>query len=101
MRALLLGLALGLAACILPEQELATETDICFDCAQMPCSGQIQACRANEDCGALLTCVQGCNGDDCTDACVSGNPEGIMLATPVLDCATTSCADVCASLSGP
>lgn len=101
MRVLVFWLAVGCAGCALPEQELASETDICFDCAQTPCGAEIGACRADDACAALLSCVQGCTDDDCTGTCVSDNPNGVMLATPVLDCATASCPDDCASLSVP
>lgn len=97
MRAALLCLVL--AGCVLPEQDLASETDICFACAQTSCGAEIGACSADEDCASLLSCVQGCTSDDCTGACVSDHPNGVMLATPVLDCATASCPEDCDALA--
>jgi len=90
-----------LTGCVLPEQELASETEICLACAQTTCDAEIGACTADDACAASLTCVQGCPDDACIETCLADNPNGTMLITPVFDCAVARCSDDCSTLDVP
>lgn len=93
--------AAGLA-CVLPEAQLASETELCLACAEQRCPADYGACSGNFPCRQVLACSAGCATSDaaCLTACADANPEGAPLAGDLFACAGSSCPDDCAGLGG-
>ncbi|MCB9586970.1 MAG: hypothetical protein H6718_16345, partial [Polyangiaceae bacterium] len=50
------------------------------------CSAESDACDANAECVALVSCVNGCSDQTCTDNCGTAHPSGIPDYNPLVDC---------------
>lgn len=71
--------------------------DGCSKCLFTSCSGAMNACLANVECGAILTCAQGCDPADafCQFSCYSDHPDGQSAADDVTSCLQNSCSGQC------
>lgn len=77
---------------------LAFSTDaVCQGCMEQICCDEMEACSAGTDCGAMLTCFEGCaEGDEaCSNQCMSDHETGVTDAQALFTCATDSCGADC------
>lgn len=74
--------------------------DTCFEAEVNQPSGecypQVEDCIANDECEALITCINGCgSSQSCANECYADNPGGQAGLNAIVDCYCTACADVC------
>jgi hypothetical protein len=71
----------------------------CLDCATTStCANEIDACFADTECNAFVTCLNGCADDVCADACAQAHPAGTTLYMIATECAfCTACPADCAA----
>lgn len=80
-------------------------TNQCPDCAACAmkgeCAGVTGACEQNQECVAIVRCVDGCNADDaCEKQCFEQHPEGKSEAGQFFACVVcTVCPSDCSGLA--
>jgi hypothetical protein len=81
----------------------------CSSCLASKCSMELSNCSCDSECVAAVKCYNGCSEDggtglDCESSCTPtgtiGLDSGDQSTVALLNCATTTCADVCQSSSG-
>jgi len=61
------------------------------------CTAQVNACFANADCDALVSCIDPCVTQPCVQGCITAHPSGYTLYRAIYDCVcTTACTTACA-----
>lgn len=61
------------------------------------CTAQVNACFADTDCDALVSCIDPCVTQTCVQGCITAHPSGYTLYRAIYDCVcTTGCPTVCA-----
>jgi len=69
--------------------------DVCTECLSGACPSTYCTCYENDECLALIECVDACSSDACQQACFSAHPNGISDLYLLTDCAATSCDSEC------
>ncbi len=71
-----------------------TQSPICNDCvncaANSICNPELNACEANADCSAWMSCAQNCTSQPCYDQCQMQHPAGVMIYQQFIDCVLCS-----------
>jgi hypothetical protein len=69
----------------------------CQQCAMNGvCSGSVDACLANTECGALWECLSGCADDICANDCANAHAGGMDQFNAVGECVfCTACPITC------
>lgn len=63
--------------------------------------GQVNACFNNQDCNALITCLQNCMDQACANNCAAQHPAGQSLYIAVEQCAICACPKTCVGMPPP
>lgn len=68
----------------------------CQQCLYGACDIQMNACIANPECTAVISCYQACAGNmACQQQCTAQHPQGVADAQAVNSCAQASCSNAC------
>ncbi len=68
----------------------------CQQCLYGSCDIQMNACIANPECTALVSCYQACGANmACQQQCATQHPQGLADAGAVSNCAQASCSNTC------
>lgn len=78
-----------------------TSDALCNTCIQTSCCSQGSACEANAACEATFKCVQACNDDACSQACMDENPAGLQSFNAFTGCITGLCDGSCGGNATP
>lgn len=75
--------------------------DLCTACLSTGCPETYCNCYDNPACFALITCINGCNGDGaCIQTCEKDNESGISDVFLLTSCAGTTCTQACPNSGG-
>lgn len=69
--------------------------DECTGCLSGACPSTYCTCYENDECLALIECVNVCSSDACQQMCFSAHPDGISDLYLLTDCAATECDSEC------
>ncbi len=70
----------------------------CGECLALACCDLALACTLAEQCPCLAECkLRGGNNNTCRDECGGVKPKDVAELEPLLECASSSCAQECAA----